>query len=534
MDCWSQLQLPEDADERTIKRSYARCLKTLRPEEDAEGFQRLREAYEQARSHARQRQEPAAGTQAPSPLLAVQAEPQNLREWSRLLDIDSPAPEARTVDQTQRRLLQGLTPENLAQRWQQAQLSDCAPGFEAGLLQHCFERPQVRVAIASWAVEHLQWLTPWQQVPMSAGQQQTLAQTLLQHYCKSLQAHLEVEDDRAFLQQLAAYDKEPWLQVFDQRQRWQSQVLQLLNDHSWSLALLEQVCQLLHWDDKNGVHPEPAEAWESLMQRRQQENFYRLQQLKSEDERIWEPDILSAHLLLKPMSARQQQHLLRNTDQHHWQAFHRLAQMLSLRYPALLERLPQPDVYYWLRYLQRPVAEQSWTRLWAGTSLALALYFLGQNHYSPGFSIMLAAALGWVPVWIGLLFMSRWIRLAPHVIVQDLWLSERWIPKAFDPEGKWLVLRHGIPQLALLALFGAIQGTLGLLTYLGMILLNLLQSQRVGRIDPQLSASHPWLTALHWAHWSPLQMVFLPLMVLLCVLCHLYYPGFPLTSLYPP
>ena len=35
MDCWTVLQLPEDADERAIKRSYARMLKNCRPDDDA-------------------------------------------------------------------------------------------------------------------------------------------------------------------------------------------------------------------------------------------------------------------------------------------------------------------------------------------------------------------------------------------------------------------------------------------------------------------------------------------------------------------
>ena len=57
MNCWTVLQLPEEADERTIKRTYARLLKSCRPDDDAEGFQRLREAYEEALAYARWRAE---------------------------------------------------------------------------------------------------------------------------------------------------------------------------------------------------------------------------------------------------------------------------------------------------------------------------------------------------------------------------------------------------------------------------------------------------------------------------------------------
>jgi hypothetical protein len=50
MSCWTILGLPADADTRSIKRQYATLLKQTRPDEDPEGFQRLREAYEHALS----------------------------------------------------------------------------------------------------------------------------------------------------------------------------------------------------------------------------------------------------------------------------------------------------------------------------------------------------------------------------------------------------------------------------------------------------------------------------------------------------
>ena len=52
-DCWSVLALAPGADERSIRRQYARLLKVHRPDEDPEAFQRLREAYEQALARSR-------------------------------------------------------------------------------------------------------------------------------------------------------------------------------------------------------------------------------------------------------------------------------------------------------------------------------------------------------------------------------------------------------------------------------------------------------------------------------------------------
>lgn len=45
---YALLDIPPDADERAIKRAYATKLRTTRPDEDPEGFQRLNEAYQTA------------------------------------------------------------------------------------------------------------------------------------------------------------------------------------------------------------------------------------------------------------------------------------------------------------------------------------------------------------------------------------------------------------------------------------------------------------------------------------------------------
>jgi hypothetical protein len=45
---WSELQIAATNDLRAIKRAYAQRLKQVQPEEDAEGFKRLRTAYESA------------------------------------------------------------------------------------------------------------------------------------------------------------------------------------------------------------------------------------------------------------------------------------------------------------------------------------------------------------------------------------------------------------------------------------------------------------------------------------------------------
>lgn len=54
-DAYQLLQIPRSADEREIKRAYARLLKKTRPDDDAAAFQRLQEAYEACLDQARRR-----------------------------------------------------------------------------------------------------------------------------------------------------------------------------------------------------------------------------------------------------------------------------------------------------------------------------------------------------------------------------------------------------------------------------------------------------------------------------------------------
>jgi hypothetical protein len=52
-DVWEQLGIDPTVDEREIRRAYARRLKLAHPEDDPDGFQRLRAAYEAAMESAR-------------------------------------------------------------------------------------------------------------------------------------------------------------------------------------------------------------------------------------------------------------------------------------------------------------------------------------------------------------------------------------------------------------------------------------------------------------------------------------------------
>jgi len=556
MDCWTVLQLADDADERTIKRTYARLLKSCRPDDDAEGFQRLREAYEQALNIARWRadNEEVETVEAPMaeqahgnlndlaelmdvrPLSPASFEPpmaKNAYDLAELMNISplSPAAFEAPKPDPAHALLAGVNLHNLDERWAQAQQQSCEETFQAGLLRHCFEAPGERSAIAGWAMQHLEWLTPWQQVVMTPWQHEALTSELLQDYRRTLQELLEEKAEREFITQLTHYNEQAWLRVFDQQQQWQRIILQLLHDTQWSVPLFERVCQAFGWDDQKGVYPEPEWMWRGLVSRCEQESFYINLQDKAQDTRRTSADALAARLLLTPMTATQQMSIIGTFGQNEWNACQHLGETLTWRYPQLIERLPQSDLFFWRKFVPRPIYVQVLIRLWAIFALAAVLNLAHVQTEELDFGVVLIlVVLAILPAAVFFRITQVWVWMSSSFMVADLWLSQYLIPKRVNPNQYWLVLRHGIPQLAMLVACGLMLGILGAITYAGMLLINLLHSKRIGHMGEK-SLNYPWLNGLHWAFWSPLQVVFLVVMVAVIIVAQHYLPTVPWTHI---
>lgn len=261
VNCWAVLELDSDADERSIKRQYARLLKTHRPDEDPAAFQRLREAYEQAMAMARHRSEPVL--QAPP--MPPQAEEALAPDPALPYGQAEPAPSRESIE---RAVLDGVTPANIAEQWQQAMGRGYDVSFQQQLMQRCLRDPWANLAFLAWGAEHLQWLTPWQSVPINPAQQQLLADILLDHLLDELCSSLELGEERAFVQRLDQHLPQPWLRGVDQRITLQVRLLELFAEQPhWSPALFDRVCQRFGWGDDSAPVPVSDTLWHSLLDR---------------------------------------------------------------------------------------------------------------------------------------------------------------------------------------------------------------------------------------------------------------------------
>lgn len=465
-DCWSVLALAPGADERSIRRQYARLLKVHRPDEDPEGFQRLREAYEQALAQTRWEMEREEVEAAPAPIApgpvheatAVFAEP---------LVEAAPDPLQQALA-----LLDGLAPAQLDSRWQQARVQGCEAAFEYQLLQYCLSDDAPRLAILHWAVPARGWFTPWQTVPMTAYQADELLGSLW-HACHGeLQAQLVAGDERGVYAGLQTWGGQAWLEPFDRREQFQAMLLELLHEHdTWGHGLFEHVCQYFNWSDDNGG-PKPAYLWQALNERCQRDAWFARQQALAEQ---WhwniKPEGNAAYLLLRNLELKQQVALAQGFSEADWTACEQLTQDLLYRYPELLDQVPHRDLYFWRKLAPRPMHPRSYLRVMSTMLVAILLWMAGPKFFDSLQNVLIAAVVGsLLTVQLSSVFMRLWQWFSPSLLALDLRLSEWLIPPWANPHGERLLLRHGVPRLMLaLPIYPMLAGTHALIAVVGMV-----------------------------------------------------------------
>lgn len=332
MSCWTVLGLTADADTRSIKRQYAALLKQTRPDEDPEGFQRLRDAYEQALSYkewiqSREEQE------APEP---------DDRQWDltglTVVEVDALHQVMRSLD--------GISLEELRQRHALAVEQGCAHILEETLLQHCIEQPQSSGPLVDWAVQQYHWFSAWQRLELDEESIELLLAQQRERVTQPLCDALEQQDSEAFLQAYQGRVNVLWLEGEVHRQWFNRFLSQLLLDsRHWSAEIFEQVCagQGWHAGPSNRC---PESEWKRLVARHETPIFLaRQRQLAREP--LATPQHRAARLLLGNGPFSQRRALARRLHEEDWAQCRQLISALYANAPEVWADMPGGTAFFW-------------------------------------------------------------------------------------------------------------------------------------------------------------------------------------------
>ncbi|MGX4727681.1 J domain-containing protein [Pseudomonas corrugata] len=448
MSCWEVLGLPADADKRSVKRQYASLLKRHRPDEDPEGFQRLREAYEQALEWSELRQqEDVVVEPLPAPIDLFLAQP---------LESQAPSPAQRLAVQC----LEAITASNLADRLAQARLYGCAREFEHGLLHHCLI-DEDNYALAEAAIEQLHWLTPWQHEDLPRATLEQLRGKLMELAEARLNA--ACADTGRFLELARELAASPWLQGLDARQ-WlnQSLAIALLQAPGWSEKLFDAICAHQGWK-QTGHHslcPEPW--WSQLLARSHCHTF--VQQQNRLTQLFDSSEAQAARMLFGAFDEDARIRLSLTFSDADWEACEALYRTVELRYPQLLYQMPQLAPDNWRPRRRRPtVLAVPLAILSASACMSWFLeYRLGGSFYTSVVDMLLRALSLGIIAW-GLHAVCKPLSRIAWRLDQKLharlghWLSLRRPAPLPIRESLWVALLGGVIYLA--------GGILGAVTY---------------------------------------------------------------------
>jgi len=487
MTCWEVLGLSADADARSIKRQYATLLKRTRPDENPEGFQRLREAYEQALDWDELKVEPQQNTPAPvieAILPATDTGPVPLRA------------ESGVGHRVASELLEGITPELLNERFATAQQHGCQAEFEAQLLLRCIETDGDFLALAHWGLEHFEWLSPWQRNDLPRYQLLALQQRLFKTLEQTLADRLGQGDMEGFWREYYNLEQFDWLRGLERREQLKQLLAKLLLESPfWSARLFDSVCKLNHWSTSSLTSNCPEPYWTRLLERSKDENFlfYQQHRLQLPPDT---PDNRVAQLFFSSMTLAQRQSFTRRFQKEDWQACHTMAQTLRLNHPRLESRLPDANAFFWSEWKSADTA-------WLGFVAVLLACTVGavQHQWLPGYgpketanaitlgSLLLGGLAGtlW---WI-------WPEMADRFWSLDQRISERLAAKLSPRRPTPLVLRELLPCWLVAVVIGIWLGILPLLAYTG-VMLGLAWLDRPTQRRPARNSAYPNSWWLAW------------------------------------
>lgn len=473
MDCWNLLGLDMGADARAVKRQYARLLKLTRPDDDPDGFQRLREAYDQALGYIQWRQDVECDEEAVSAV-----EPATL--------FGDPEPLATVIEVAPQPPIQleSLDPDSLDAALAQAQGLGVRSQFEQVLLSRCLAEGALALSAVQWALDRLRWFTAWQVVDLEPAALRKLAGQLLDARLDQLRATLAEPDyahERVALELLKRLLQEPWLQGFDQRAQFHQQWAALLfGIHGWSGEFFDRMCDVVGWDEKRGALPIPVFQYQQLKDRHGvQAMVARIQQ----DLSVAKPQSateLATWFVLKPLSNGQRRLMADRFDDETWYECDQL-ETTVLRTSGMLNRLGIDRLPDWRRWRLGSTRADHYLFWWP--ALFVLITALTREFDSGG--LIAAAMASTFLVIIGSSVIKLWNLLVRPLASLDVWLGERLLPARYCRDGTGLLpLRHLMPCVLLGALichlawdaFGpnaagmGVAGTFVLMAYLNYVL----------------------------------------------------------------
>lgn len=461
VNCWAILGLEADADSRSIKRQYATLLKVHRPDEDPTGFQRLREAYEQAMEWSRR--EPTVVRQALAPSLEAELS----------FELEHVRFEQRAGAQQAEQLLADVTVERLDERLAQARVSHCAREFEDQLLMMCLSPRDDGMLLAAWGLVQFNWLSAWQRLDLSSQALELLLRAYCKHVEKDLRELLDAGQVDAFIERFVALKQADWLQPFERHDWFNETLARLLVDSSfWSVHVFETLCSHQHWyvaaneAEIEGRCPPPY--WTALLQRRDDQVFVEtLERLADLNDR--EPQSRAARLLLTPMTDTERSAFARRFFEADWNACRTLSEKLQRLGPARCRQMPNGDPFFWKPLVQ---PRQTWPMfaglLGASLTWAAGEYLSDKSGIGASFAAMLfwlcvlatpSAALLWV-----------WCPTADRFWSLDVRLSRAVSPRLSLRRPAPLVLRELLPCWLMGALTWACCGAAAFASYTVVVL----------------------------------------------------------------